>query len=131
MPEPKKLTLATAAGGAAPELFEHELEKVLANIRDVNTPARKPRRITLTFTFEAKEDRQGTRREMDVSVDVQSKLVPVRRATSWANIETHQGKLIATTNDVLQGDLLEQQPDPAVAGTIQPSTPAVGSGGAH
>lgn len=41
------VTLVSIGGGAAVELFDIELERVLANIKDVNTDPKTRRRITL------------------------------------------------------------------------------------
>lgn len=66
------LNLAEMAEGAFLEQFTIELNKVLANIKDPNTDAKKPRKITLTATLKADEDREI------VAFEVQSKatLVP-------------------------------------------------------
>jgi hypothetical protein len=52
------LNLAEMAQGAFMEQFGIEIEKVLANIQDLNTDATKPRKITLTATLKANEDRE-------------------------------------------------------------------------
>lgn len=55
--EETKMTLATVNHGAACELFEQELDKVLANIADPNTKADGVREITLTVKFEPDDER--------------------------------------------------------------------------
>ena len=47
----KKVDLNTVGGGAAPELFMRELEKIAENITDLNTDASATRKITMTFVF--------------------------------------------------------------------------------
>lgn len=84
MAEPKKMTLATIAGGVAEELFQYELGRVLPNMKDPNTPATARRRITLTFDFVPHEDRNGARAEFAVSVGSKSALAPVTSARSHA-----------------------------------------------
>lgn len=122
----KPLTLETVAGGAVPELFQHELEKVLANIRDVNTMAKKPRSITVVVSFRAKEDRQGNRRQLDVAVDVTSRLAPVKGLTSDAFLAKGEGgQLVVTCEDPAQAELelggpAEEAVNPAT-GEVQPA----------
>jgi hypothetical protein len=69
-----KLNLSQMAQGAFIEQFDIELNKVLVNIKDPNTDPKKPRKITLTATLKADEDRDV------VSFEVQSKatLVPAK-----------------------------------------------------
>jgi len=71
---PKQLNLAEMAQGAFMEQFHRELNKVLANIADPNTDAKKARKITLTITLKPDENRDV------VAVDAQSKsvLVPAK-----------------------------------------------------
>lgn len=131
MPEIRKtLTLDNVGGGAAPELFQHELEKVLANIRDVNTPAKKARTITLSIAFLPKEDRQGNRREMDVVVASRCSLAPVKQATSYAFIEGSGPSLKATTDDYRQAELpLEPGPGGEVPLDSSDTAPVFAPGG--
>jgi hypothetical protein len=50
----KEVNLHNIAGGVANELFERELKSVAKNVTDQNTPAKRARTITLTFTVQAK-----------------------------------------------------------------------------
>lgn len=59
--------LATLAEGGLQEKFIREMEKVVENIMDPNTPAKKKRKITMTVTLEPTVDR-GT-----VSIDTEVK----------------------------------------------------------
>lgn len=105
MAELKGLTIQTAAGGAAPELFEHLLTQVLANIRDPNTGLEK-RKIVLTFEFEPIERKSdGGRGEMTVSCSAAAKLAGVKPAVSFAFIEREGDGFKATTNDVRQEEI--------------------------
>lgn len=56
MPE-VKLNLDTLQGGAARELFEIELQKVLRNIADPNTKPDAVRKLTLEVTIKPNEKR--------------------------------------------------------------------------
>lgn len=49
--ETEQTTLANLAKGAAMELFEIELEKVLENIADVNRDPKKPRELNILIKF--------------------------------------------------------------------------------
>lgn len=53
-----KLNLAEMAQGAFMEQFHLELAKVLTNIKDPNTDAKAARKITLTVTLKADDDRE-------------------------------------------------------------------------
>ncbi len=52
-----KLTVENLYGGGAVERFHSELEKVIANILDPNTPAKKPRKVKLEMTIKPNEQR--------------------------------------------------------------------------
>lgn len=106
--EQKDLTLETAAGGVAAELFDRELQAVLENIADRNTDT-KARQIALTFSLQPSEDSDGARRTMSISVQAKSRLRPVKPANSYAFLSRVKGGGIkATTHDVRQGSLLEE-----------------------
>lgn len=51
------LDLNTLADGAVAERFNEELRKVLENIHDPNTDAKKVRKLTLTVSFKADDKR--------------------------------------------------------------------------
>jgi hypothetical protein len=52
----EKMSLATIKDGAAVEMFDLALARVLANVADINTDI-KPRKITLTVTITPNKDR--------------------------------------------------------------------------
>lgn len=52
-----KLTVENLYGGGAVEQFHTELEKVIANIVDPNTPAKKPRKVKLEMVIKPNEQR--------------------------------------------------------------------------
>lgn len=52
-----KLTVENLYGGGAVERFHTELEKVIANIVDPNTPAKKPRKVKLEMVIKPNEQR--------------------------------------------------------------------------
>ena len=51
------LTLDNLGHGAARELFNDALEKVIQNIKDVNTEWKKARKLSLVITFMPNEER--------------------------------------------------------------------------
>jgi len=76
--EPDDLTLANLAGGAAVELFEMELVRILENILDQNTKATAKRKIKLEVTFVPSPDRN----QVATLVDCTSKPAPVDGAVA-------------------------------------------------
>lgn len=88
----ERLNLSQMAQGAFMEQFNIELGKVLANIADPNTDPKKPRKITLTATLKANEERELA------TFEVQSKaaLVPVRSVSTTIIIDKDaDGKVVA------------------------------------
>ena len=82
MPQ-KTLNLAEMAQGAFMEQFHRELSSVLANIADPNTDPKKARKIALTATLKADENREV------VSFEVQSKasLIPAKPLSTMIVID--------------------------------------------
>lgn len=70
----KMLKLDKLAGGALQERFDQALKEVMENIADPNTDWKKKRKLTITLTFEAKEDRDLT----EVNIDTKTSLAPRR-----------------------------------------------------
>lgn len=52
-----ELNVATLSQGGAVERFQDELSRVIANITDPNTPAKKTRTVTLKMTIKPNEQR--------------------------------------------------------------------------
>ena len=59
----------TLGGGAAAEMFDRELEKILANIQDPNRPYKPNREIILKLTLSPDENRE----KVNASISVTSK----------------------------------------------------------
>jgi hypothetical protein len=64
-PEQKK-TFLEVGRGAMLERFDYELDKIIDNILDPNTPATKPRKISLTITLKPDAERQQIAHEVVV-----------------------------------------------------------------
>ena len=101
---PKEATLETLVGGAVPELFDRELQRVLANINDPNTKAKAKRTISLKVTIAPYKDRSGA----DLAVECTSKIAPVDAAEGRIYIADRNGKLSAHTADLDQGQLYSE-----------------------
>jgi hypothetical protein len=97
----KKVDLNTVGGGAAPELFQRELDKIAENIGDQNTDATATRKITMTFTFKPDLDR----RETVVMVQAKSTMASVKPARNTIYCGTVDGQLALVGHDPDQMEL--------------------------
>lgn len=66
------IELQEMVGGALQEKFNTSFERVIANLRDPNTPYKNKRSITIKMTFEQNEERD----DVKVGIDVSEKLSP-------------------------------------------------------
>jgi len=87
----EKISLETLGEGVVEEIFGREFVKVLENVLDINTEAKKKRTITLKFTFEPNEDRNMMR----IWVDPGSTLAPQTGYASQAFIGREDGVAVA------------------------------------
>lgn len=99
------VTLEHLAGGAASDLFNHEMDRVLNNINDINTKAEAVREITIKLKIVPNDDRSYCHAEVAVT----SKLAPVRPHKASMHISTHLGQLIATEYNPKQEKLFQQE----------------------
>lgn len=99
----KTLSMENFANGAAKELFDRELGKVMDNINDVNTDPKTTREITLTFKI--KPDQM--RKEAALSVSAKHKIAPVNTAQGQAFFGRNKvnGKLLAYGHNINQMEL--------------------------
>ncbi len=110
----KTTDLTNVANGAALELFARELEAVLANIQDPNTPGEFTREVTLTIKIKPDPKRDAAA----VMVFAKSKLAPVREAIGSMYFGKRSGKAVAYTQNVNQEELDLQTSKPrAIGGT--------------
>ena len=70
----KTFDLQEVAGGALQEKISRELQKVLNNMMDPNTPWKNKRQITIKMTLEQNEDRDDCK----VDIQVETKRAPVK-----------------------------------------------------
>lgn len=97
----KKLKLDNIANGAAAELFDRELSKVMENIHDSNTDGKVKRSITLTVSIMPDANKEGA----NITLHAASKLAPVRQAFATAQFARRNGKLDAFTHNINQEEL--------------------------
>lgn len=105
--KPKSITLATIANGSVEERFAVELDNVLRNIEDENTPAKGKRTITIQFVITPDEDRQIG----EVQIGITTKLAGMRGLRRQWYFGRHAGAPIAVENHVEQ-DLFDSDPGP-------------------
>jgi hypothetical protein len=96
--ENQTVSLPTIGNGAAVELFEHELEKVLENIADVNTEPESTREITLKFKFKPSAERNFGA----VAITVTSKMAGTRGHAAQLSFGKRGGKAIAVEHNIDQ-----------------------------
>lgn len=99
-----EVDLSTVAQGAAPEVFEHEFQKVLANIQDPNTDPEEVRSVTLTFKFKPLKSRE----EAQVRLEVKSKLAAMAPVAGHMFMGRKEGRIVAATHDTDQGGLFDK-----------------------
>lgn len=108
--ELKSATISSIAGGAIPELFSYELNRVMANIDDHNTSPDQKRKITIEVEFEPNESRE----QIETSISVKSKLAAVKKVKSITYaVRGRDGKLVAYNHEYKQPSLF---PEPKAAG---------------
>ena len=96
----RKVSLNTLANGGATEIFDYELQRVLENIGDSNTPAEVARKITLEVSIKPDEDRQlGT-----INIVCKSKLAPVKAVGTAIHMGKQDGQMVAYENNPKQYD---------------------------
>jgi hypothetical protein len=101
----ERTTLNNVAGGAAAELFEHELQKVLANIADDEMPATATREITLKISFKP----SATRQEVAYAVTADSKLPKgIGGTVGLMYVVNDDGELKASNSNPKQLKLTDQ-----------------------
>lgn len=107
MPEKPILNLGTIGNGAAYELFERELARILQNVRDPNTNPTKKRKMNLEFTFEPYNDRSGCA----IEITVKSTLCATTGVNATMYISKVEGRLQAFTQDIRQAGLFDPKDD--------------------
>ena len=100
------VTLINLKDGAAAELFQAELGRVLENIADRNTDWKTGRRITLQFDFKTNEDREVA----DVALKAFAKLAGLKSVETIVYLGKQDGEYVAAENNPKQSGLFDEQP---------------------
>lgn len=95
------ISLETLNGGQIVALFDRELEKILENIADENTPPKKARSIKIEIKITPEEDRGSA----VISISAQSSLAAVKPSKSYAVFAYDGGKVTAYQSDPKQFEL--------------------------
>ncbi len=116
---PEQITLANICHGAAAEVFERELARVLENIADPNTEPEAKRGITVQFQFLP----NGKRSTVVIAYVVKSALAVIKTESSSAFIAMEKGELGLYSMNVDQGILPLQEQTPTAVDEIRPISP--------
>jgi hypothetical protein len=92
------VSLETLNSGQIVALFGRELEKILENIADDNTPTKAVRSMTITVKFRPEEGGES----MVVEVSAKSSLAAVKPSKSYALLSFDGDKVTAYQNDPTQ-----------------------------
>jgi len=98
--EYSKLNLQNIANGAATELFNKELDSLIANIRDPNTDPEKVRSIKLEVTFHPSIDRSNA----NIQIKTKTNFAPIVPAHSSVFFFKKDGKVQAFNHDLRQDE---------------------------
>jgi hypothetical protein len=109
MPDLSEVTLENLHGGAAVELFQKELYRVLENIQDPNTNPEAKRSLTMKVTFEPDEERERA----DITLEVVSKLASHKPVRGPIYMGQKDGRPVAAAFDPNQPDFFQAQ-DPQI-----------------
>lgn len=108
MEKPDRLNILNVGGGVAPELFSHELSRVVSNMADVNTDPEGTRSITLKFTLKPYPDRSGA----ICTVEAKAALAPVKKHESSIFLGRDEGEMQAYPRDTRQQALFTTPDSP-------------------
>ena len=113
-----KKSILEAGRNKIMELADYELEKVMANINDINTDPKKKRKITIELTFAPSEDRK----QIVMTSQVKSKVEPTKPTeTTLFNVlakDDETGEIFPVLKEVsdiaigqldIYGDVKEQE----------------------
>ena len=98
------MTLATLNDGAAVEMFDMELLKILDNIADVNTDPEQKREITLRVVLHPDIDR----RQAVVDIECKSKMAAHRGSETTVYLGKIEGVRVAVESGLNQGSLWDK-----------------------
>lgn len=102
---PVSLNIGNICGGAVPELFEHEVGKMLKNVADLNTDPEAKRSITFEFTFKPAPDRKSA----VVKLVCKAKNAGVNSVAGSVFMSSAHGEVQAFTEDPRQTNLFAKE----------------------
>ena len=108
--EKEHVSLENLGAGAATELFDLELQRVLENISDKNTKPTALREVTLKIKIKPSEDRDYG----EVEISCVAKLAPVKPFPTNIFIGRHLGRTVATEHNPKQAKLFETPANVAI-----------------
>ena len=120
----EQVSLETLGFGAAAEMFQAELEKVVFNIADPNTKPELKRNITLKLVVKPTKDRSMCA----VEIHCDSKLAPVLPFESTMFVGVEHGVAVASEYNPQQQQLFSK-PEPAVEQQQKGKMLSMASGG--
>ena len=100
-----QLNILNIAGGALPERIDDAVQRVLANIADLNTDPEAKRKIVVTVTFSPFKDRSGAL----VDLAVESKGASPEAVSGTIYIQKRGGQISAFTHDPRQEQLFRHE----------------------
>ena len=120
----EQVALETLGFGAAAEMFQAELEKVVFNIADPNTKPELKRNITLKLVVKPTKDRSMCA----VEIHCDSKLAPVLPFESTMFVGVEHGVAVASEYNPQQQSLFSE-PEPASVVEQKPRVLSIAAGG--
>ena len=102
----ERISLVNLKDGAAVELFDFELQKVLENIMDPNTRAEAVREVTLKVKIKPDKDRSFG----PVEIQASSKIASIAPVATQAFFGMERGEAVAHEYNPKQGNLFEDKP---------------------
>lgn len=102
----ERISLVNLKDGAAIELFDFELQKVLDNIMDPNTKAEAVREVTLKIKIKPDKERGFG----PVEIHATSKMAPIAPVMTQVFFGQDRDGAIAHEYNPKQGDLFEERP---------------------
>lgn len=125
--EGKDAEISTVAGGRAPGLFRHLMDRIAENVKDPATDPKAKRKFTLTFTVTPTQNRREARIELSSSI----RLAPVEAMEGNLFFAQTKDGLVVSTNDVQQTGIFDGQEeapaDEAVDGRTGEVIPRIGA----
>lgn len=104
-----KKKILEMARGALMERADYELTRIVENIMDINTPATKKRKLTVTLDLEPDEDRNM----ITISASAKSTLVPTSPVKSAFWVTTDENGV-----PVMQ-EMLAESPDQTIMSEVE------------